>query len=1705
MIYESFFMVFFCKFVVIMKSIAFSLCLVLILFISKVSNASHAAGLDVTYECISTNQYRVTLTFYRECGGVGAPNGTWNGYLNVYSPSSGNTASLNLIETTLSPVPVFPTILSSPSCPYTGSCSGGSTLQTQIYTYEGIVNLPSQRSDWTILAAMYARNPGISTVNSADDYDICVRAVINNTNSVGCNSSPVWDSPPTSFLCVNSNNTYSTSASDADGDSIVYSMINPMNNWTGGIWGGYSTVVNNVPYNGGYSYTNPLSGTTTFDPITGNMSFAPTLQQTSIWAIKAEEYRNGVLIGSMTRDIQTTSLVCNSNPPNLTGIDTLLIADTTTNSFNFCANGNAVMTFDINALTSPPNGINNITMSVSGIPTTATFTIFNNGTNNPIGTFTWAPQYINLLNSPYLFTVNLIDDACISNTASFTYKIDLTSNAAFTVQNLITNEGCVGYSDGAIDITILGVSGAPTFSWTGPNGFSSVLEDISGLMPGAYFLEITSPDACLVTYSYDVLSDSVTLSETHADLTCFGSIDGSIDLSASGGASPYIYSWIDSTLGFTYSTEDLTSISDGNYWCTVTDANGCSPLPYQVIITEPEVISTSLIQTDISCFGGADGSINLNAIGGTAPLSISWSGPNGFYSNSDSLLALEAGIYSAIVTDGNNCPPVNQQVTLIEDLLITASYLPIDISCFGKNDGSINLTISGGKSPYFVTWQGPNGFFSNLEDINNLVPGLYSLSVIDDNLCLLPSSIQVLISEPAEISYSYTKTNVSCYGGQSGAIDLTANGGTGFLTVTWNHPDGYQIITEDINGIGSGIYSFIISDVNSCTTDNIPLPIFITEPSQIIISANIQNELCYGDANGVIDITVSNANGPFNYSWNGPQLFSSALEDIVGLSSGSYQLIVTDNSNFCTNQASFVVSSGMQLQITSSVSNVSCNGDLDGSINLNTFGLSNPVYAWSNGETSEDIFNLSVGNYSVLLTDDANCPSYFSFAISEPSSLYISSNVFEVSCVGGSNGEININVTGGTPPYNYIWSNGNVGAVNPLLTEGNYLLSVTDLNNCILQDSFLLLAKYFHVKANVTNPKCYGGTDGLVDIEIIGGDYPFVYNWSSGQTSQDVINLGAGGYFLNISDALNCTIDTLILVNEPSAITAITNTIDASCFGTNTGSVSMQVMGGSPPYVIDWGNVDVSAMYSGVFSYQITDTTACTYTNTVTILQNDSIGASYVKTDVQCYGENTGDIDLQIMLGSGTPPYSYQWNGPNLFSSNSEDINNLIAGHYTVLITDANFCTKEVQLVIDEPTPLNQIVDITISDYTGFNIACKGDNSGWVNIDVNGGYIPFSYAWSTGSVNDSIFGLFAGNYNVTITDGLDCTIDYAINLQEPISEMLGNIISISDYNNFDISCYGKSDGAIEEVVSGGAGIYTYEWNNGMNNSSIFNLTAGYYEVIVYDNNGCLWMDSITLDQPDSLSLILQISSDTCERGVGYAEVSLTGGVPYYNFIWSSGQLTAVINNFSEGVYEIIASDANQCKKTNLAVIENLPSPNIDFLRLPEHKRYYLQKEKPFVFADLTETFWQNVVSWEWEFGDSTFGSDSIVFHSYDQPGEYIVYLTIETEYNCIDTISKKVLVDEYEIFIPNAFTPSVDDELNNEFKPYGYGVKKFVMKIYDRWGAELFETNTIDKGWDGRTEINGKIAPTGTYLYFIEVENIYGGVIIYQDGFKLIR
>ena len=427
-----------------------------------------------------------------------------------------------------------------------------------------------------------------------------------------------------------------------------------------------------------------------------------------------DEYRNGNLIGSIARDIQSVILGCNSNPPNLTGIDTLILAGPLVNSFYFCANGSSVMTFDINGLTSPPGGSTNITMSASNLPNNATFTIANNGTNNPVGTFSWVPQYADLLNSPFFFTVDLIDDACIQNTSSYTYQIDLTSSSGFTFMNMTQDVTCPGYQDGSIDVTVSGVSGVPIYSWTGPNGFTASTEDISGLEPGQYDLVVTDQDGCTSAETFIVGLNSYTTSENITNISCNGFADGIIDLTVSGGLPPFTFLWSNGS-----TSEDITNLSAGSYSVTITDASGCGSTINGLIVDEPtSLLSQGFVSSDyngehISCFGAFDGQITADVSGGVSPYEYSISGSSYTYNNVFSLLT--EGTYNISYRDANGCTS-SENIILIAPTQIQANLFSFNnISCYGTADGAIDITISGGTQnttpPFYnVSWSGPSFF-----------------------------------------------------------------------------------------------------------------------------------------------------------------------------------------------------------------------------------------------------------------------------------------------------------------------------------------------------------------------------------------------------------------------------------------------------------------------------------------------------------------------------------------------------------------------------------------------------------------------------------------------------------------------------------------------------------------------------------------------------------------------------------------------------------------------------------------------------------------------------------------------------------------------------------------------------------------------------------------------------------------------------------
>ena len=724
----------------------------------------------------------------------------------------------------------------------------------------------------------------------------------------------------------------------------------------------------------------------------------------------------------------------------------------------------------------------------------------------------------------------------------------------------------------------------------------------------------------------------------------------------------------------------------------------------------------------------------------------------------------------------------------------------------------------------------------------------------------------------------------------------------------------------------------------------------------------------------------------------------------------------------------------------------------------------------------------SSGIYNTILTNVAGCDSFIQLYLTIIPSVYNTLNIH--SC--GS----------------YLWN----GII--LDTSGIFydtLLSSTGCDSIVTLD--LIVTDIVEASFNVLNVSCFNDSSAQINVSMTGGSPPFIYQWSNGFITEDIFSLyGDSMYNCIITDSAGCILDTNIFISQPSLLVVNEIINNISCYGGNNGSISLDINGGVYPYTVNWGSIDTINLVSAYYNYLVTDSNGCTVSDSVEITEENPILININSTNIQCFGQATGSIEINVLPGSGVSPYSYEWIGPNLFSSLNDDIFNLFAGDYFLTITDANLCEFDTIITLVQPANLPQNTNIQTSNYSGFNIGCKGENSGWVSVVVTGGYEPYTYLWSNLETSDSIYNLSAGTYTLEVTDSLGCVIVFDFPLIEPANVLSSSILATTNYNGYNISCYGLNDAALQAVASGGVPGYDYYWNAVLLSDNITDLFSGYYELTIYDKNNCISTSNITLVEPDSLFIEVNSFTDTCSKGVGSSEVSVFGGVSPFVYNWSSGSTSAIINDFNEGEYQVTVSDANLCQVSDSVVINNLSNPIIDFGIYPNNQRLYDQLDDPIVFVDLTNGIWQDIVSWSWDYDDGSFGSDSISYHSYSDTGSFVVILTTVSQYNCVDTLSKVVFINDYNLYIPNTFTPfSTDDNLNNIFKAYGIGVKSFSMLIYNRWGEQIFISNSIDYGWDGTSSKNNQQVPLGTYTYFIQAENIYGELFKYNGLIRILR
>ena len=1098
--------------------------------------------------------------------------------------------------------------------------------------------------------------------------------------------------------------------------------------------------------------------------------------------------------------------------------------------------------------------------------------------------------------NPYVLTNGVVNASCPSGT-----PFEVTDTT-------ITNVACHGELTGAIDISVTGGSGSYTYTWS--NGPST--QDISGLAAGSYTVTITDGLTTEIeTYVITEPAAALAATASATDASCNGFSDGSVTVSASGGTSPYTYVWSNS-LG---TMQTINGVAAGTYTVTVTDANMCTTTA-STTVGQPAVLNATASSTNVSCNGLADGTLNAGASGGTPGYSFAWSNGLG---TSPTVNSVGPGTYTVTVTDNNMCT-ATATATITEPAVLAATATPSPVSCNGANDGSVMVDVVGGTPGYSYLWSNAG----TTPTISSLAPGTYTVTVTDLNMCTTTASATVI--EPNALSVSGNVSNESAVDAEDGAIDITASGGTMPYSYNW----GAQGTDPDLVSLPPGTYTVTVTDANMCTI-SASFTVNAFDAPMITVD-NVSDVSCNGNNDGAISISVNGGISPYTYSWTGPSN-PPANEDITNLLSGIYTVTVTDNIGTTAVETITVDQpSAITISVTSS-SDVSCNNANDGNIDMSVTG-GTPVYSydWGIGIANQDLFGLGGGTYTLTVTDGNGCTAAGpSVVIDEPDPIVITLNSLnDPDCNGGTNGSIDVSVSGGTPGYTYAWTGGGNAEDFSGVGAGTYTLTVTDSRGCTEVSTAYTLDEptAINVFSNITNVSCHGLSDGAISLTVSGGTPGYTYSWDNGlPPAQNQTGLGAGTYFVTVTDANGCeVVEGPINITEPDEIILSSSVTNASDAG-DDGAIDLSVSGGTPGYTYNWNtsatSQDLSGLASGCYTVTVTDTNGCTATDSIKV--EGIIILTGEVSDVSCFGNNDGAIDITV--SGGIAPYVYSWSA-GVDPSNAEDASALVAGDYTVTVTDANGGFAVATFTVNTPEALTiSMVDIVDESGEGCN--------GSINITVIGGTLPYSYQWSNGASSQDITDLCKGDYSVMIIDGNGCVIistEYTV-LPAPLTVANTN-------GTTPVSCNGGDDGVLCLSVLGGCAPYTFDIGDGSpmidtEGSVCFDgLSQGSYTVTITDG-GTPQMTlehTMTVVEPDPIEIVvIDLNNNTdpdCSDPNGSINISVSGGAGGYTYMWSDGNESEDNFNLCHGQYNVTVTDANGCEQS-LNAITVILGLNID--------------------------------------------------------------------------------------------------------------------------------------------------------------------------------
>lgn len=1166
----------------------------------------------------------------------------------------------------------IPTILSA-------TASGGNG----VFAYQWYSNSANNNTSGTVIASAIASTFTPPTINVGTTYYYCevtqvtpgCRAV-SNTAAVIVNAAPTFTAQPvSSTICSGGTPTLlSVAYTNGVGTPSYQWYSNPINSNVGG------TII-------------PAATTATFNPPSGTVG---TLYYYCIVTLPSSGGCSEIT--SNTAEVTITVGAVVSTQP---------LA-----SQELCTGG---------VIAVP------LTVNYTGGTGTPSYQWFSNTTNSNTGgtqvsgtnAASFTPPVFNTAGTYYYYVqISFSGNGCGAITSDVA-TIIVTPDPVVTTQPLVSQTVCQNAVPVNLTVTATGGVGMFAYQWydsAGPIiGATNAIFTPPTTTVGTigYYCVVSQPSGIGCEVTSATASVTVNLAPTftsqpQSNTICLGATTPQLTIAYTNGAGTPQYQWFqnntnDTTTGIAISgattaayDPPVNTVGTIFYYCVVTlPSGGCSAITSEV--AEITVNQNPVIASEgtVICSGNAfsvtpiSGGTNIIPAGTTYTWTTPIVNPAGAINGASAEISPQTSISQtltntttgpAIVTYtvtpvSGICPGAVFTVTVTVNPSISPNVTATNSDCFGSDNASIQTNIVGGipfpsGSPYLISWTGPNGFISTAPNIFNLEPGTYNLTVNDAGGC--PFSQSYIITEPAEIIITTDlEKDITCFGNADGAIEITVSGGTGAYAYTWTKDTFPYSNAADLANLAPGTYSISVTDANNCGPAVVTFT--ITEPPLLTVTLLSQtNVLCFGDATGAISIAVTGGTPieitpgifDYTYAWTGPNGFIAAVKNLTAITSGVYNLTVTDNSG-CTQNLLVTITSNPEIIIGVTTTPITCYGANNASISLALSGGIAPyVTTWSNLATGIFQDNLSAGDYVITVTDNIGCQKTITVNIPEAPVFMVTPVVNNISCFGANDGSINLNLVGGIPTVTLVWSDGSTaGTTRNNLPPGTYTATISDGTPCYITRTFTIVEPQpLILTANTTDAlDCNDGNSGAINLIVAGGSAPFTYSWSNGSTTEDLTAIPAGNYQVTVTDFNGCVkIEEFVIVRQPPIVVGVNTATDFNCEThyvkqTFTAAVS----GGIPPYVLEWSSGTVTGANgeimetntNGAVVLTATDSQGCSKSYTL-MVDTPELGtvsfetASYsyttyglysVADPIQFTGTVTGDyISIAWDFGDGT-------------------------------------------------------------------------------------------------------------------------------------------------------------------------------------------------------------------------------------------------------------------------------------------------------------------------------------------------------------------------------------------------------------------------------------------------------------------------------------